>query len=251
MKDRENSELIINTANQDGTEESDLFVFDKDQRAAILASINLAEGELADRLILLCEMAADSAFIDWDIYDSLPNVKSAKWRIDGICWHLDQAIELASFGNDVEARGKFWAVVLGDKNRVLLDSTRTRFVNAYNTIVLIGRYLAKLKIDGKLTRKRYSIDVLRECVCGNDILKLLAVIYVHVLNRKCGRSKSTIGPFVRFAHSVMYSIAGDLTPPIETINERWARLSFEPTGKRLLKDCVDAYCAKRGVRSPL
>jgi hypothetical protein len=91
---------------------------------------------------------------------------------------------------------------------------------------------------------------MNECFTGNSFLKMLSVIFYQVLGKKCGRSKSTIGPFVRFAHAVMSELPS-ITPQIETINERWARLEFRPEGKKWIEEYVEAYCVRRGIPSPL
>jgi hypothetical protein len=230
--------------------DEDFYVFEPESRKAILQSIGLPEGELADRLILYCEFAADAALSDWDFYSKMPNLKSAKKRLDDIWWHIHCAIELASFNGNNEQSDIFWRIVLRGKKLEEFQSDWNRFARAYNMMIVSRRYLERVNLDRLMfSNKKYCTDILNECVTGSGFLKTLSVIYYHVLGKKCGRSKSTIGPFVRFAHAVMSELPA-LTPSIETINERWARMEFEPEGKAWIEEYVRAYCARRGIPPP-
>jgi hypothetical protein len=232
-------------------ETEEIFVFDPEERAAILRSIGLPEGELADRLIFYCEMVADKAYKDLDYYFPLPSAKEARQRIYEILWHISAAIRLATFNSDMDMANKFWNVILFRRKGVILGTTWKRFCFALRMLVVAKKFLERVKINEYMfARGERNIEVFKNYATGNESLKTLSVVYCHVLRKKCGRSKSTIGPFVRFAHAVMLAIAGDLTPPVETINERWARLDFDPTTKHLDKKAIAEYCKRRGIESP-
>ncbi len=232
--------------------EEDFYVFEPEDRLAILKSVRLQEGELADKLILFCEIAADQALYEWDYYSGLPNIKEANRRIDEIYQHVVALIDLVSFGDDHERRNAFWGVILRNKREGLSQSRWDKFTAFVSGLLLAKVFLKSIKLNEKMfTSSKYTIDELKKRTTGNEFLKSLSFIYSSVLERRPGRSKSTIGPFVRFAHAVMFALAGSLTPPIETLNERWARLDFDPSKRRWNEDSVDEYCRKRGIKSPL
>lgn len=197
-------------------------------------------------------MVADKAFNDLDYYFPLPTAREARRRVSEILWHINAAIRLATFNDDVELTGKFWNVILFRKKGVILSTTFKRFGVTLKVLFLIKKFLERVEIHEYMFARGYdNIDVFKNYATGNESLKSLSVVYYHVLGKKCGRSKSTVGPFARFAHAVMLAIAEDLTPPVETINERWARLDFDPTTKRWDKKTIDEYCKRRGIECPL
>jgi hypothetical protein len=128
------------------------------------------------------------------------------------------------------------------------------FKRLFNSTIFAGNFLFAIlhneKPSVKLSDKEFSIKLNLD-LTGNMFLKDLAFVYWHILGKVPGRSKSTIGPFIRFAHAAMVAFVGEgLSPSIETVNERWARLDFDPRTKILNEAQVREYCSNRGIIYP-
>jgi hypothetical protein len=236
--------------NQDDDE---FFVYSPEQRKAILSAIGLPEGDVANKLILGCEYIADTMLSNWDYYMPFPRDKEMRNALNRIAWHMEQIIEIADFGGDLQLRDKLWANVLMNKRGILPNIRWKMFVKLYNSISFTTKFLRLIARKEKsslwLGDTKSSLDPEKE-LNGNIHLKQLACHYYVTLGKLPGRSKSTIGPFIRFAHATMVSLSEGLTPSIETLNERWARLDYDPRGKSVPEKHVREYCAKRGIDYP-
>jgi hypothetical protein len=234
-------------------DDDELFVYSPEQRKAILSAIGLPEGEVADKLILACEYIADNTLTNWDYFMQFPKDKEMRNILNRIAWHMEQIIEIADFGGNERLRNSFWANMLLNKNAVLPKQRWKIFIKMFNSISFSVKFLRLIANKEKTSMwfggKDNSIDIERE-LNGNVHLKQLASAYYLILGKRPGRSKSTIGPFIRFAHEAMVSLSKELTPSIETLNERWARLDFDPQGKNLNAQYIREYCEKRGINNP-
>jgi hypothetical protein len=234
-------------------DDEDIFTYSPEQRQTILASIGLPENEIANKLIFGCEMVADTIIYNWDYFTPLPDDRETKQILTTIAWHMDEIIRIASFDGDKRARDKFWGMILLNRSQNLPRWRWNKFTDLlyWNTIAF--NYLASIinndKSSAWIAEKETSI-LSEKQLTGKKHLKSLAVVYYSALGKIPGRSKSTIGPFIRFAHAAMFAMAGSLTPSIETLNERWARLDFDPSKMRLQKSALQEYSQRRGIVSP-
>jgi hypothetical protein len=234
-------------------DDEDIFTYNLEQRQAILASIGIPEGEIANKLIFGCEMVADIILHNWDYFLSLPDDRETKQILTRIAWHMNEIIRIASFDDDKGVSDRFWMMILLNRNQHLPLWRWNKFTNLRYNINIGFNYLASIINNDKpsawICDKETSI-LSEKQLTGNKHLKSLAVVYYSALGKIPGRSKSTIGPFIRFAHAAMFAMAGNLTPSIETLNERWARLDFDPSKRRLQKSVLQEYSQKRGIASP-
>lgn len=233
--------------------DEEIFTYSPEQRQTVLASIGLPEGEIANKLIFGCEMVADTIIANWDYFMPLPDDRETKQILDTIAWHMREIIRIASFDDNEEMSDKFWRMILLNRRQMLPHWRWKKYINLYNGIIFGGNYLISIinndKASAWICDKETSIRSEKQ-LTGSKHLKSLAVIYYTVFGKIPGRSKSTIGPFIRFAHAAMFAMASSLTPSIETMNERWARLDFDPSEMRLQKSALQDYSQRRGVACP-
>jgi hypothetical protein len=88
----------------------------------------------------------------------------------------------------------------------------------------------------------------------NNTINYLADNYLTVMGKEPGRSKSSIGPFVRYAFEVLSSVPFLRSPKtVDALNERWARGRYKARNlssfKNFVKD-VEQQAQKRGVSNP-
>jgi hypothetical protein len=217
------------------------FYYSEDEKRNILNAIGLSDGKIADRLIYECETVTHRFIASSRNYAELPTDKQMILRLHRINWHLEQVLLLAKFQNEdksSDAYLKFWSVVLITKRLTLPEWRMKKFRKLYNGIAIASRYLDSIiyneESSSLIAGNEYSVDDDKQ-LCGAKHLKTLSCVFFNVLNKKPGRSKSTIGPFVRFAYAAMLPASPRLTPSIETLNERWARLKFDPREKSLIQ----------------
>ena len=72
-----------------------LFRYNEDSRRAILTSIDLSEGALADELVEMCELLAQTHLCNVNFFADYPDKNEAKDRIYEILYHLGEAIRQA------------------------------------------------------------------------------------------------------------------------------------------------------------
>jgi hypothetical protein len=234
--------------------DDEMFTYSPEARRAILASIGLEEGQVADRLIVGCEIVAGNMLHNWSFFSPLPNDKETRRILNEIFWHISEIIRIASFNDNIEVRDRFWRLVLLNRRGKLPPWRWYFFKRLFNSMIFGGNFLFAVlhnsKPSVKLSDKEFSINANRD-LTGRIFLEDLAVVYWHSLGKAPGRSKSTIGPFIRFAHAAMVAFVGEgLAPSIETLNERWARLDFDPRTILLNEAGVREYCRIRGIDCP-
>jgi hypothetical protein len=212
-----------------GNEMSDdrkpLFRYNESSRRAILTSIDLSEGAVADELIEMCECISQSHLDNVIYYTNYPSLNESENRINSILYHLSEAIRHIEFDGDRERRDKFWANVFVDANGDLPQARWfgwSKFARSIEAAHHHLRRFAERRLKTMQLEKGGGLVALE-----TSYLKQLSSAYCHILNRKPGRSKSTIGPFVRFAWAAMEPILCDRAPTVETLNERWARLKYD------------------------
>lgn len=206
------------------------FRYDTKSRRLILASIALEEGEIADKLIYTCEVMANIHMDSIEYFAAYPKNNEISHRLSAILYHLRELWQLANFEEDWERRDKFWANALVNSRGEPMPERWQKLKKFNRSIEAAYYHLCRHsekqlgKTVGKASDDRGS---------QNGFLRQLSCAYFHVLGRKPGRSKSTIGPFVRFAWAAMRPVFADEMPTIETINERWARQKYDATRTRL------------------
>lgn len=234
-------------------DQEDIFTFSEEDRRSILASIGLANGPVANKLIVGCEIATEDALHNWSYFSSLPNDKETRRVLNEIFWHISEIIRIASFDDNIEVRDKFWKLVLLNRRGELPSWRWYSFRRLFNQLIFAGNFIFAVlhghKKSVRLCDENFSIKSNRE-LTGNRYLKDLALVYWYAFGKPPGRSKSTIGPFVKFAHATMVAFAGELAPSIDTLNERWARLDFDPRKARLNEAALKDYCRNRGIEYP-
>ena len=228
-----------------------MFRYNAIARQAILNGIDLSEGALADELIEMCEFIAQSHIENLTYNAFLPSLNEAERHIDAILYHLSEAIRHIDFDGDWERRDKFWAKAFVDANGDLPAARWfgwSKFARSLETAHHHLRRFAERKLRSLQLEKGGGVAALEI-----HYLKQLSSAYCHILKRKPGRSKSTIGPFVRFAWVAMVPVLLDRMPTIETLNERWARLKYDPSGTKLdlrvLEEMKAAYFLELGASS--
>jgi hypothetical protein len=144
-----------------------------------------------------------------------------------------EAYELLSFQGEVEIAAKFWKLVLSDSFLYVEKNRWESFVKLTRSFLaahhLLRRVSERKQFDSKWWKENslHAFDL--------DFLQQLSYVYFHVLKRKPGRSKSTIGPFVRFAWAAMRPVLGRRTPTIDSLNNKWARLRCDSTKSKRLR----------------
>jgi hypothetical protein len=214
-----------------------LFRYNEDSRRAILTSIDLSEGALADELVEMCELLAQTHLCNVNFFADYPDKNEAKDRIYAILYHLGEAIRQADFDGDLNRRNNFWATVFTDANGVLPPDRWFGWSKFARSMEAAHHHLRRFA-ERRLQALQLE-NVGGSSALETNYLKQLSCAYYHILKRKPGRSKSTIGPFVRFAWAAMAPILNDRAPTIETLNERWARLKYDPVGTELKVDAIE------------
>src|SRR5271165_4239520 len=196
-------------------------------RKAILDSIAIHDLEIAERLIEECEIVATIHFHTITFQANFPNFESADRRITLILDHLGKALDLVNFDGDGELTGRFWGHILADDSGDVPRERWEKFLRLKRSVHaahhLLRRASERENFESKW-REDNSLSVLEI-----EYVKDLAGIYWHTLRRKPGRSKTTIGPFVRFAWAAMNPILGERMPMIDSLNDKWARLKHDAT----------------------
>lgn len=204
-----------------------LFAYDAQDSQAILDSIGLAEGVLAEKLLEMCRLIAQVHLDNVQWYRSYPRPSDAQHRVSSILFHLSEAMRHAKFDGDYNQRDKFWASVFVDSAGEAHSEGWGRWLRLTRSLEAahhLLRRFAERKLKALQSEKDGSVGALEA-----GYLRQLSCAYTHILSRKPGRSKSTIGPFVRFAWAAMRPVLLERAPTIETLNERWARLKYDPS----------------------
>ena len=94
-------------------DDDEMFTYSPEARRAILASIGLDEGQVADRLIVGCEIVAGNMLHNWSFFSPLPNDKETRRILNEIFWHISEIIRIASFNDNIEVRDRFWVIAHG------------------------------------------------------------------------------------------------------------------------------------------
>jgi hypothetical protein len=205
--------------------------YDVVSRQAILDSISIFNPDVAKILIDECEIVATIHLHTIVFQANFPNYDNASYRITSILDHLGQVLDLVNFDGDSELAGRFWAQILMDAYGDVPPDRWDKFLKLTRS-VHAARHLLRRASQHKGFESKWkennSLSVLEI-----EYIKDLAGIYWHTLKRKPGRSKSTIGPFVRFAWAAMNPVLGDRMPTIDSLNDKWARLRFDTTKTHL------------------
>jgi hypothetical protein len=213
--------------------------YDVVSRQEILDSIPIFNLDVAKILIDECEIVATIHLHTIGFQANFPNYNNASYRITSILDHLGQVLDLVSFDGDSELAGRFWTQILMDDSGVVPEDRWARFLKLTRSVYaarhLLGRASQNKGFESKW-KENNSLSVLEI-----DYVKDLAGIYWHTLKRKPGRSKSTIGPFVRFAWAAMNPVLGDRMPTIDSLNDKWARLRFDATKLQLSQFSVKQF----------
>ena len=120
-----------------------------------------------------------------NFFADYPDKDEAKDRIYAILYHLGEVIRHADFNGDLNRRNNFWATVFTDANGVLPPDRWFGWSKFARSMEAAHHHLRRFA-----ERRLQALQL--ENVGGSFCA------YYHILKRKPGRSKSTIGPFVRF-----------------------------------------------------
>jgi hypothetical protein len=184
----------------------------------------------------MCELLAQTYICHVDFFADYPNKNEANDRIDAILYHLREVLRHADFDGDHNRRKNFWVTVFIDGNGVLPPDRWFGWSKFARSMEAAHHHLRRFA-ERRLQALQFE-NVGGSSALENGYLKQLSCAYYHILKRKPGRSKSTIGPFVRFAWAAMAPVLDDHTPTIETLNERWARLKYDPVGTKLSEEAL-------------
>jgi hypothetical protein len=203
------------------------FSYDASSRRAILEAIDISDPDVCKELIADCE-AVSRIYLDGiSYYGNLLNMDSVDERITRILDLAKRAYDLTMFDDQTEIAKKFWRLALADSSGNLDESRWDRFIKLTRSI-RAAHHLLRRASERKEFESKWREDN-SERAYDLDLLKQISCVYFHVLKPKPGRSKSTIGPFVRFAWAAMRPVLGPRMPTIDSLNNRWARLRYDPT----------------------
>jgi hypothetical protein len=212
--------------------------YDARSRQEILDSIPILDPSVSHVIIDECEIVATIHLHTIAFQANFPTFDSANHRIGTILNHLQGAFELAHFDDDVKLAARFWRHILEDDYGDVPADRWDRFVKLTRS-VRAAQHLLRRASGREGFKSKWKEDNSLS-VLEVEYLTDLAGVYWHSLQRKPGRSKSTIGPFVRFAWAAMNPILRDRMPTIDSLNDKWARLRFDAT-----KTGVNEWSVKR------
>lgn len=217
-----------------------MFRYDPAARKRILQAIGPSDDAVAEELIEMCELVAQTCLDNQEYFASFPSKNESKKHIDAILHHIEQLLKYADFDGDKEKRNRFWVQAVEDEERVKFSD---RF---YRWSALARSLEAAHHLIRRFSERRFDSLYSNIMISSqNFFLEQIGCVYFSIINRKPGRSKSTIGPFIRFAWAAMVPVFGDSAPSIDSLNERWARMKFDPIRKKLnpvaLKEMREDY----------
>lgn len=207
-------------------------------RAKIRASVPFPDS-LMEEVIEACEHIASTHVYDVAFWPRFMKWDAADDRITKILDHLFKAHELAYFEGDAKQAEVFWARVLSDKYGEVADHRWDKFWSFLRSIVAAHHYLRRWS-EQTAKNREWCTDISLTHFEG-VFLKELACTYYQLLGKLPGRSKSTVGPFIRFAHSAMAPVLGPRMPSLEALNDRWARLKYDVRSKELNETGVELF----------
>lgn len=170
-----------------------LFHYNNSSRRAILTSIDLSEGALSNELVEMCELLAQIYICNVDFFADYPNNNEANDRIYAILYHLREVLRHADFDGDHNRRKNFWVTVFIDGNGVLPPDRWFGWSKFARSMEAAHHHLRRFA-ERRLQALQFE-NVGGSSALENGYLKQLSCAYYHILKRKPGRSKSTIGPF--------------------------------------------------------
>jgi hypothetical protein len=138
---------------------------------------------------------------------------------------ISDTMQLVEFDGEKEVARAFWTTVLLDPSGKLPSKRLDGFLRLTRSVTAARHYLRRFSERDaiRLAFTKDTSDNAREA----HLLKQFACVFYHVLGRKPGRSKSTVGPFVRFAWAAMAPVVRKRMPPIDALNDKWARLQYD------------------------
>jgi hypothetical protein len=205
--------------------------YDTMSRQDILASIPIHDPAVAELLIDECEIVATIHLHTIEFQSQFPNFEGAEQRVKSILYHVRETLDLISFGGDSELSGRFWRHIYTDVSGEVKQDRLDKFIKLIRSVHTAHHLLRRTSERNNLKsnwREDNSLSMFE-----NEYIRDLAGVYWFTLKRKPGRSKSTIGPFVRFTWAAMRPILDERMPTIDSLNDKWARLRIDITKSRI------------------
>lgn len=237
-----------------GTDEDDLFIsFSEEKKREILNSLNIKIGtNTANQLMFLTEYCLEATWNRYfyahdrvDYSRSLDHIKRIRKNIENILAELHYISEY--YEEDM-----FWSTVIANKHRNVTPFRWKIYVRMYSDLFraynFFGNYIEKKRVS--YVNTDFGNKELDQETAVNDTLYELAKIYFTIIGKKPGRSKSTIGPFVRYAYIVLSELPLYKIKSIDSLNDRWANSKVQPRKIKLEIDFAREYAAKKGVIFP-
>jgi hypothetical protein len=191
-----------------------------------------------DEAIDACEHIASVHNHDIEFWPQFMDWSAADERITKIANLLLAARELAHFEGDREKSIHFWWKVLSNGNGDVPDQRWNGLWRFLRSVDAAHHYLYRWSERGTKGNWRKEISL---SYFEREFLRELAAAYYQLLGKVPGRSKSTIGPFVRFAYAAMAPVLGTRMPTIEALNDRWARTKYDVRSQKMSEISVEQF----------
>jgi hypothetical protein len=203
------------------------FRYGPESRQAILSAIPLSEGEIATSIVAMCERVATHHVAMTELYVGYPSQRLAERRIESILQRMSELIDLVEFDPGSDVAKVFWLDIFAGPSANVPHERLAKFEKFTRSFAAAHHLLRRFsERDGF---QKAWIQSTSETAFETRFLQQLACVYYHILGRKPGRSKSTVGPFVRFAWAAMTPVLRKRMPTIDALNDKWARLRYDAT----------------------
>jgi hypothetical protein len=205
--------------------------YDTMSRQDILTSIPVYDPAVAELLIDECEIVATIHLHTIEFQSQFPNFDGAEQRAESILCHVRETLDLICFDGESELAGRFWRHIYTDVSGDVMQDRLDKFEKLIRS-VQAAHHLLRRALERKILKSNWREDNSLSTL-ESEYIRDLAGVYWIALKRKPGRSKSTIGPFVRFAWAAMRPILDERMPTIDSLNDKWARLRIDITKSRI------------------
>jgi hypothetical protein len=203
------------------------FRYGPESRQAILSAIPLSEGETATSIVAMCERVATHHITIVELYVGYPTRRLAERRIESILQRMSELIDLVEFDPGSDVANLFWQDIFSGPSATVSYERLSKFARLARSFTAAHHLLRRFsERDGLQKTWLQGTSV---AAFETRFLQQLACVYYHILHRKPGRSKSTVGPFVRFAWAAMTPVLQKRMPTIDALNDKWARLRYDAT----------------------
>jgi hypothetical protein len=238
----------------DDDDDDSLYVlFTPSFKKKIRDALPVIDDKKFDALVFFSEMAVENASHNYFLWNENSNRTSSKDHLVRIRRHIDALVnelywaERAHGGNF-----KFWNALLANKRGNLTDYRWTVFTRISRYINIASLFLDKY-FEGTHISYHNSEIGKKELDYNfqyNRSINHIADIYFTFTDKVPGRSKSTIGPFVRFAYQILRATTIMVPKSIDALNERWAKSDYVPDKIDLDRSLYAEYAEKKGIAIP-